>query len=239
METVTGLFPSHDAAQHAMRVLREHGFTDERLSYLAPGDRVPANPLTPGKAGAALGGVLGAGAATFLIPGLGVIAGVGLLAGALAGAGLGAAAGSAVDRSTHGVANDDIFFYEESLRTGGSVIFVQVPDADAAVRARNLMERNGGRTADSTRREWWQTVRNQEREYARAAGIDFDSSENDYRSGFEAALHPATRGREYDHVTAYVETCYPEPCRTEAFRAGYNRGQHYFRETRVGRNEVF
>lgn len=180
-----------------------------------------------------------AGAATFLIPGLGVIAGVGLLAGALAGAGLGAAAGSAVGRSTHGVANDDIFFYEESLRTGGSVIFVQVADADEAVRARNLMERSGGRTADSTRREWWQTVRNQEREYSRSAGIDFEREEQNYRSGFEAALHPVTRGREYEHVAAYVETCYPEPCRTDAFRVGYARGQEFFRNSRVGRNEVF
>ncbi|HEX8154603.1 MAG TPA: hypothetical protein VF698_15825 [Thermoanaerobaculia bacterium] len=240
METVTGLFRNQDEAQHAVRALEELGIPPDRIGFLSPGDRVPPkSPVTAAKAGAAMGGVLGAGAATFLIPGLGPIAGVGLIAAALAGAGLGGAAGSAVNRATHGVPNEDIYFYEESLRGGGSVVFVEAANADQAVQARNLMERFGGHNAERARREWWLSLRDAEREHSRRHGVDFDRDENDYRSGFEAALHPATRGRDYDAVTAYVETCYPEPCRTDAFRVGYVRGQEHFRNTRIGRGEVF
>jgi hypothetical protein len=80
------------------------------------------------------------------------------------------------------------------------------------------------------KREWWYGVRERERDYMRSRGKSLDAVEADYQSGFEAALHPTTRGHAYDDVVAYVETCYPEPCRTEAFRIGFERGQSYFRE---------
>ena len=234
METVTGLFRSLQEAQRAIAALRENGIAEDRVSYLAPGDPLPHaetdSPVTPAREGAMIGAALGAGAATFLIPGLGPLIGAGLLGGALAGGALGAAAGKVVDRYTHGVPNEDLWFYEEVLRHGGTVVLVQTDDADEAVRVRNLMERSGARGTEALRREWWMSMRDRH--------ADFAGSERDYAAGFEAALHPATRGRDYDEVMAYLEQCYPEPCRTEAFRVGYARGQEHFRTTRGGGTET-
>lgn len=219
MATITAVFGSTDAAHRAVDDLQRRGFDQSRLGCLSTGDS------SSGKAaGTALGGIFGMGAATFLIPGLGPIAGFGLLAGALAGAGLGAAAGSAVDLKS-GVANEDLYFCENALRHGEAVVLVDASGDAEETQVRNLLEHAGGRRIDSLRHEWWQTIRNQERDYARQQGHAWD--EVNYRAGFEAALHPETRGREYDQVTAYLESCYPEPCKTEVFRVGFDRGRQY------------
>lgn len=219
MATLTAVFDSATDAHQAIDELRHRGFEESRIGCLAPGEH------TAGKgAGATMGGILGMGAATFLIPGLGPVAGFGLLAGALAGAGLGAAAGSTVDRKSD-VPREDLYFCEDSLRRGQTVVLVEASGDAEETQARNLLEHAGGRRLDSLRHEWWQTVRDGEREHVRERGGEWD--EINYRAGFEAALHPETRGREYDQVAAYVEDCYPEPCRTEVFRIGFDRGRQY------------
>jgi hypothetical protein len=233
MPTATALFRSHHDAHAAIDALKESGVDEKKISILLAGDRVSDSelhtPLTLKTAGAAVGGVLGAGAATFLIPGIGPIAGVGLIASALAGIGLGAAAGGVVEKATHGVPHEDLYFHEETLRAGGSIVFVETRDDDETVRVRNLLERHGGRPADAVRQEWWRSLR----------GAGYGGDERDFRSGFEAALHPATRGRAYEEVSAYLESCYPEPCGSESFRLGYASGQDYFRSTRGGGGETF
>jgi hypothetical protein len=229
---ISGIFASAAEAERAVETLKAHGFTDEQVSVLSRGEHHSAGARG---LGAAMGGVLGMGAATFLIPGLGPIAGIGLLAAGLAGAGLGAAAGKAADKMTAGVPNDELFFYEEALRGGSAVAFIEVQDPDRLAQARNLIEQAGARNVNTHRREWWQGIRGEERDYLHTRGYEFDANESDYRSGFEAALHPATRGRRYEDVTAYVETCYPEPCRTEVFRVGFDRGQQYLTERQSSR----
>jgi hypothetical protein len=228
MPTVTAIFNSPAAARTAISGLTSQGIDTKQVSMLAPGDPVPAEDNKPIKAkvaGGAVGSVLGMGAATFLVPGLGPVVGLGMIAAGLAGAGLGAAAGAAAERTTAGVPNEDLYFYEESLRRGEAIVFVDAPNDDDRTRLRHVLEQAGGVSIDTKRREWWGTVRDQEREHVRSRGLDWN--ENDYRSGFEAALHPGTRGRSYDQCVAYIETCYPEPCRKDAFRVAFDRGQQY------------
>lgn len=226
MATLSLVFDSPSEARGALDAIKAHGVDDSRISYLTPGDKPDDHRVSTGKgAGATVGGVLGMGAATFLIPGLGPIAGVGLLAGALAGAGLGAVAGQAVDHA--GVDKKDLYFYEDALRRGKTVILVDTRDADEETQIRNLLEHGGGRSLQSLRRDWWHDLRDSEREHMRSRGAVGEWNEDDYRSGFEAALHPAVRGQDYDQAAAYIESCYPEPCKTEVFRVGFDRGRQY------------
>lgn len=228
MPSVAGMFPSDQDAEAAIQSLKSHGIGDGQINLLARGDS--SFPIHAKQAGGAIGGALGLGAVT-LLPGLGPVIGVGMLASGLIGVALGAAAGAAVDRHTHGVPNEDLYFFEETVREGGAVLIVEARDSTQETQARNLIERSGGRAGQTVRRDWWQRRRDQERDFLRSRGHELEPIESDYRSGFEAALHPTTRGRDYDQVVAYVETCYPGPCRTAAFRVGYDRGQEFFRES--------
>lgn len=237
MPTVTAIFSSSDEAREAIASLEGHGFDRARVSMLAPADDKAETALSASeRTGATVGAVLGLGASTFLIPGLGPIAGVGMIAAGLAGAALGAAAGDMVERTTGGVPNEEMYFYEEALRQHGAVVFVEAKDEDQATQARNLMQRAGGRPLQAVRRDWWAGLRDAERDYLQSLGHPFERYETDYRSGFEAALHPATRGRSYEQSVAYVETCYPGPCRSEAFRIGFDRGQQYLSGQRAPRD---
>ena len=229
MSTVTAVFASPEDADRAIRSLEENGFAANQVSYLASGKSESSHfPVHAPHAGAAIGAYAGLSIATFL-PGVGPIIGAGMLASGLVGAGLGAAAGAAIrSRHTHGVPNEDLYFYDEAIRNGQTVVMVEAHDSIEDTRARNLLERAGGRSVQALRQEWWQNTRESYRG-------DFNGREPDYRNGFEAALHPATRGREYDQVTEYVETCYGDACRTEAFRAGFGRGQEYFRRRMAAR----
>lgn len=237
MPTISAMFQSVSEARGAIDSLSGIGVDEGKINYLAPGNAPGEANAAAGLArgsGATLGGLLGMGASTFLIPGLGPIAGFGLVAGALAGTALGAMAGKAVDRKSD-VPREDLYFFEEALRRGHTIVIVEAHHGDQEIRVRNILEHAGGRRVESLRREWWLSLRDREREFVRLRGGDW--SEEDYRSGFEAALQPATRGRDYDQVSAYIETCYPEPCKTEVFRLGFDRGKQYLHGNTSG--EVF
>ena len=228
MSIVTAMFASAADAERAINSLAENGFDSKQVNYLAAADVSSHFPVHAPHAGATVGGVLGLGAATFL-PGIGAIVAAGMLASGLIGAALGAAAGAAVrNRHTHGVPNEDLYFYDEAIRTRQTVVMVDAKDEVEATKARNLLERAGGRSVQAVRHEWWQNVRDAHRD-------DFNGREIEFRQGFEAALHPATRGREYEQVTDYVTTCYGDACRSDAFRVGYGRGQEYFRSKMAAR----
>lgn len=222
---ISGVFSSAAEAERALTALKERGFAGDEVSVLARAehhDSAGAKGL-----GAAMGAVLGMGAATFLIPGLGPVIGVGLLAAGVAGAGLGAAAGKAADRVTSRIPHEDLYFYEQALHDGQAVVFVDVSEPERQTQARNLIEHAGARNVHTLRRDWWQGIRHEEREYLQARGMAFEPNEAAYQSGFEAALQPANRGRSYDECAAYIDAHYPEPGRTEVFRAGFDRGQQY------------
>ncbi len=222
--TISGIFGSSTGADSAVQALKGQGFTEHEVSLIVRGDQHSAGARG---LGAAMGSVLGMGAATFLVPGLGPVAGVGMIAAALAGAGLGAAAGKVADKMTAGIPNDELYFYEEAVRDGQIVLFVDAKNPDRATQARNILEQSGARNVHTVRRDFWQNLRESERDYARSRGLEFEPNEADYQAGFEAALHPATRGRSLAESMGYIESCYPGPCRTEAFLIGFDRGQAY------------
>ncbi len=213
------VLPRHENSSKAILAsgVLDDGDAQVRLAAMLALAEMPAYA----QAGAAIGAFAGLSAAT-LVPGLGPIVGMGMLASGLIGTALGAAAGKVVDRHTHGVPNEDLYFFDEALRHGQTVVIVDPRDPVQETKARNLLERAGGRSTHSLRQEWWQTIRDRHRH-------EFNGDEEEYRAGFEAALHPFTRGRDLQEVAPYVETCYPEPCRSEAFRIGFQRGQEYFR----------
>ena len=234
MPIISTVFESESAARGAIDALAGIGVEEAKINYLTPGNAPGEANAAAGLArstGATLGGILGMGASTFLIPGLGPVAGLGLIAGAVAGTALGAMAGRAVDRKTD-VPREDLFFYEDAMRRGHTILIVDAHHVDEETRVRNILEHAGGRSIESLRREWWLSLRDREREFVRLRGGDW--SEADYRSGFEAALHPAARGHDYDQVSAYIESCYPGPCRTEVFRVGFDRGRQYLQGNTSG-----
>jgi hypothetical protein len=221
---ISGVFASAEDAERAIATLKSVGFSDSEVSILTRGDHHSAGARG---LGAAMGGVLGMGAATFLVPGLGPIAGIGLIAAGLAGAGLGAAAGKAADKWSSALPHEDLYFYEQALYEGQTLVFVDVADPERQSQARNLIEHAGARNVHTVRREWWNALRHDERQYVHSRGLDFDSNEAAYRSGFEAALHPSNRGRAYEECVGYIQANYPEPSRTDVFRVGFDRGQQY------------
>jgi len=89
--------------------------------------------------GATLGTVIGGGAGllaglgALAIPGVGPVVAAGWLIASLTGAGAGASVGGLLGSLLgHGVHHDDAHVYSEGVRRGGTVLAVQVEEADAA-----------------------------------------------------------------------------------------------------------
>jgi hypothetical protein len=236
MPTVAGVFQSRERAEHAAVDLREAGLRNVNL--VIPGaissvEGVPTMETEQPGMGKAVGGVvggavgmaagmeLGTAAATILIPGVGPVLAVGLAAAAILGVGGvvgGAAAGAALEKdSTRGLPADELFVYKDALKQGRSVIFVEARDENEAVKARAVFGHAGAESIDAAREEWWIGLRSAEKEHYHALGGHFESAEEDYRRGFEAAL------RESNGAGG------AEPAGNEAFRRGYARGIEYCR----------
>ncbi len=255
MEAVTGGFRSADAARRGYAELRKAGFSPDDLNLLYPGTpeeqvhSVPVSDTEQPGLGAALGGVvgaalgaaggfelgaLGAAATSALVPGVGSVVAIGILGAALLGVGGavgGAALGaSAEEKSTEGLPADEIFFYEDALRQGRSVVIVMANGKGEAERARQLLEQAGAESLDAAREAWWIGLRDAEREHYHAFGHNFEKDQDAYRAGFEAALRRGARGKSYDEAAPQFEREYPACWNSEAFRRGFERGQAY-RET--------
>jgi hypothetical protein len=254
MRAVAGVFDSRDAACRAFAGLRGSGFSLDAINLLSPGSSeaeihaVPVSETEQPGVGKAIGGVVGASlgmaggfelgvGAVALIPGVGHVLAAGLAGMALAGAGggaLGAAAGSAADQnSTEGLPADEIFFYEDALRRGKSVVIVMAHGAADARRARELMASAGAESIDAARHAWWIGLQDAEGEHYRALGYNFEYDRETYREGFEAALRRPLRGKTYDEAAPYLEAEYPKVWESDPFRTGFERGRQYH-EARIG-----
>src|SRR5438128_1548088 len=176
MSSVTAIFTSPSDAENAIHTLEAHGIEPSQINLLGRGES--SFPVHGKAAGAALGAFAGLSAATFL-PGLGPVVGAGMIATGLIGTGLGAAAGAAIDRHTHGVPNEDLYFYEEAVRSGQTVVIVDAHNPRQETQTRNLLERAGGRSVQSVRREWWQGLREGEEAYLRYQGRELEPHEPD------------------------------------------------------------
>lgn len=252
MSTVAGIFNSRADGERTVELLHSAGVAEDRISLLTPGtsqnelDEVPTTETEQPGMGSALGGAvggaigaagglsLGAAAASLLIPGVGPIFAAGIIGAALLGAG-GAATGAVMggkleDSMARGLPHDELFVYEDALRRGRSVVIVVAKDEPQSDTARGVMEQAGAESVDAARESWWVGLRDAEEAEYSVEGGDFGSDETDYRSGFEASLHPSARGRSFEDDAGRLSECFGEKCKEEAFRRGYLRGQRYQQE---------
>lgn len=250
MKAVTGVFNSSSEARHAILKLRALGISDENINFLTPSDSARALTEVPtleteqpgmGKAiGAVVGGVtgaalgpIGAAFASLAVPGVGAVAAAGLYAAALLGAGgaaAGAAAGGALENSmSDGLPKDELFVYEDALRRGRTVVIALADDEGQADAARTAFEEVGAESIDAARKQWWIGLRDAEAEHYRAGERNFAADESAYRQGFEAALHPAVRGKSFSKARPHLRKHYREIHEQEPFQLGYKRGLRYYR----------
>lgn len=163
--SVISIYPTHEAAESAVKALQKAGFDMKKLSilgrdyhtdehvvgYYNTGDRV----RVWGQTGAFWGGLWGfmVGSAFFWIPGIGplLVAGpmvswiVGALEGAILGAGL-----SAVGAGLYsiGIPHDSILRFESALKTGKFVLIASGTEPDAA-KAQDILRETSPETLES------------------------------------------------------------------------------------------
>jgi hypothetical protein len=249
---VTGVFSSQAEAERAVKALRTTVVPSDKITLLTPGDirreldSVPVNSAEQPGMGKAIGAVLGAagGMSTgalvaAVIPGVGLVTAIGILGTAIltaAGAGGAAAGDSLENRMTDGLPEDEIFLYEDALRKGRTVVIVFAEDETIATSVRERFTAEGAEAIDAARQQWWTGLRSAEQEhYAVSAGTNFDRDEKFYRLGFEAALHARMRCKEFDQVSAEMESKLEDVQRehpgeevAEAFTRGYQRGREHY-----------
>jgi hypothetical protein len=261
MKPVTGILASRNDAERVVADLYQIGVARDRVTLLAPGSPardIPAEQAEQPGMGKAVGGVVGAatGIATGLeigaivaavIPGVGPVIALGALGAAvlgLAGTGVGASLGGKLEQlTTEGLPADEVFVYEDALRKGKSIVIAFAKNGDEQHRIREVLEANHAESVDAARREWWIGLRAAEREHYIAQGRDFDSDEEAYRMGFEAALHARHRCDQYDQVLSEMAADLEkmkrrDPARDieESFRQGFERGRSYI-ESYCNRSE--
>jgi hypothetical protein len=250
MEIVTGIFKSRGEAEDVVRELRSLNIPEKDIGFLTPemsdeelearAQIIDTERPGLGKAmGAAVGGAMGAAggatlgiaAATLAVPGVGPIIAAGVIGAAVlgaAGAATGAVAGDAVEEALgEGLPHENLFIYEEALRRGNSVVLAFVDEGDNADPAREIMQRHGSLDVEQIHESWWESRREEERAHYATTGGDFESDEEHYREGFQAALHPKRRGKSYADVEPELKQAYDESELDSAFRQGYERGLRY------------
>ena len=201
MGTIAGIFNSRKEAERAFSELQtEAGFRNEDIVLLAPGssakdlDAVPTDEGEQPGMGSAIGGVVGgavglaAGSvvASIVVPGVGTILAIGLGAGAfgIGGAVAGAVTGGALENQlSTGLPKDELFFYEDALRQGRTVLIARSQDDDVIEKGRAVIERNGAESVDAARDKWWIGIRDAEEAQYDAPDGDYHRNESRYRTG--------------------------------------------------------
>ena len=161
MSTVIGVFNQVEAAEKAVKVLREKGFTENEISIIAKdegktrkrdmevgGDFGAEQNIADGTAwGGALGGLAGilAGVGTLAIPGIGPIVAAGPLAGALSGAVTGGVAGGLIDL---GIPEERGQEYEQKLKAGGILAVIET-SPEKVNEASEILRSNGAKDVES------------------------------------------------------------------------------------------
>jgi hypothetical protein len=130
---------------------------------------------------------------------------------------------------TTGVPKDEVFFYEDALRRGSTVVIALAETEAEAEQARRALSRAGAETLDAARERWWLGLRSAEDAAYAARGGDFRSDEALYRRGFEAALAPEARTTTEAPLDSWLTARHGDLARSPAFRAGFERGRQYYR----------
>jgi thymidine phosphorylase len=142
-----GVFHEPAQARQALQELRQAGYSDEEIGYLAratatePDATTATSIATSAAEGGIAGGLLGA-AVALLIPGFGLAIAGGILVATLSGAALGAAAGGIIDalRSLD-IPEEEARHYQKELEAGHIVITVKAQSGYAD--ALQILQRNG------------------------------------------------------------------------------------------------
>ena len=258
MLSVVGIFGSLSDAGQAVSRLRAIPIAEERINILSPGSadqeqkelgKVPLSETEqPGMGrglGAVVGGALGlaggmsagTAVASLFIPGVGPIVAVGLAAAGILGAGgavAGAKVGNALEaESTHGLPEDELFFYEDALKSGHTVVIAFAADEEQADKVRTAFREAGAESLDAARETWWIGLRDVERVHYEDPAQHFQSREFIYRAGFEAALRPAVRGKSYQEAADLLRRAHPDLYADGLFIRGFERGREFAREQRT------
>lgn len=256
MKSVAGVFRSRADAERGAYAVHLEGFPSNKLNVLTPESTAKqiqnvavtdAEPPGIGTAlGAAVGGsvgvaggmLLGEALATLLIPGVGLVAAIGVAGAAILGA-LGAlgggAAGHAVDASvSEGIPGDELFVYEDALRQGRSVVIALAEDEVQAEVARAALSAAGAETIDEARHQWWVGLRDAEKAKYDGGGGKFEQDEAFYRQGFEAALDFNCAGKTYEESLDNLRYTNPKSFDLAGFRHGFERGQGYLKARNAG-----
>lgn len=164
MRTITGVFTDTTSAVRATRGLQEL-IGEDRVNLLTSASQgetedVPTTqdmPPVGGPMGGVLGGALGI-AVSMGIPGIGQVTALGVAA-AAALAALGSIAGyrlgDAADRvASTGLPVDELYFYEDALRKGRSVVFANVEEQSDEDIVRAIMVHNAVESIDAARARW-------------------------------------------------------------------------------------
>jgi len=255
MKTVAGVFRYDDMAREAASALLRAGFPPEQVNLLTPDSAQKeihairtSDTEQPG-VGSAIGGVLGGAlgmAGGFelgmgiaaLIPGIGPVLAFGLAGAAFLG--IGGAAGGALlgkaaeDKTTEGIPADEVFFYEDALRQGRSVVLLLANDDSEEERALKVLGDAGAESLDAARKDWWLGLRDREELHYRSLGRNFELDQDIYRAGFESALRRECRGKTIDQETDILKWWYPDVWNTEPFQRGYARGKEYWQLKAAG-----
>lgn len=251
MEVVTGVYESRNDAEKAVHQLKSLGIPDNRIGLLTRGNVEEHRETAPvtdteepgmGKAmgaavgagmGAASGATIGLAVASLAVPGIGPLVAFGMLGAALLGA-VGAAAGSAVGDTVEeelgeGIPHEDLYIYEDVLRSGKSIVIAYPEDGDQTDKAAEVLEETGAEDMEDVRNSWWDERRDEERTYYHGDDRDFDRDEASYRRGYEAALHPKRRGKAYSEVEDDLAAAYAGSVLDRPFQSGYERGLAHHR----------
>jgi len=173
MKTVVGIFGTSSAAERAAASLVNAGVPPARIRQLTPGSSeneihsaVPISETEQSGMGKAIGGLVGAvsgataalGLSALLQGGFGTLTATNYfftVVGAAVGAAIGAFAGGALeDTLSPGLPKDEIYFYEEALRRGRSVVFVFASSGRQEEIARRTLGRAGADSLDAGDESW-------------------------------------------------------------------------------------
>lgn len=258
MMSVVGIFQTLSDAAQAVAQLRAIQIPENGINLLTPGPadlekkelaQVPLSeseqPGMGGGLGAVIGAALGLGGgmslgtavASLFVPGVGPIMAIGFAAAGLLGAGGalgGAAVGTALERqSTHGIPEDEVFFYEDALRSGHTVVIAFAEGEQQADQIRTIMRDAGAETVDAAREKWWIGLRDTEKVHYEEPGQHLPNRESLFRSGFEAALRRGIRGQSYAAAKEQLRSIYPDRYDNALFISGYERGSEFNKQSKT------
>lgn len=161
---VFGVYPTLDAAESAVRALRDRGFRATDVSILVPqnpgtkdlthvrASKAPEGAAAGAGSGAVVGATLGwlAGIGALAVPGIGPLLAAGPIVAALAGAGAAGAIGGITGALVGmGIPEYEAKRYEGRVRRGGVLMSVHADDAEWVRKAKATMSDTGAEDISS------------------------------------------------------------------------------------------